>query len=345
MNVQTKPAKAADKAIRQISDAEFEDLMLRAKSALDKAEPVKIAVERIRPYLDQPRHYFEPQSIRELSNSICVAGQLQPGIVRKKSGDAYSILDIRTDIQRRKVRGTSDYELAAGERRWRAIWLIPEDVRPLYEARLIEADDQLMHYLVSSIDNAGRENLGPLECCDSIQRYVAEGFSYKQIAVILSISAPAVAQYYKLRNLHPDLKKLINPALERSERLPLMAAYEIADSKPESQLELAERVLNQDLRAVNIKSVISRQQTGARGQSSATAGMPRLSTVFNAFRGLLESAEILHELLSNADRRALVDKAFENPADAQTFAFQLSEAAKKIVQCNNRMPKSAKTKI
>ena len=55
----------------------------------------------LRPNPDQPRRHFDPESLRELADSIKAQGIIQPLLVRPQSD------------------GTT-YQIVAGERRWRA---------------------------------------------------------------------------------------------------------------------------------------------------------------------------------------------------------------------------------
>src|SRR6476646_8266437 len=98
----------------------------------------RIALERIRPCLFQPRKKFSDEALRELADSIKEQGIVQPLIVRDR-GD--------------------HFEIIAGERRWRAAQLLNLPEVPII---LREADDRAVLEL-ALIENLQRENLNAIE--------------------------------------------------------------------------------------------------------------------------------------------------------------------------------------
>ncbi|MBD2473099.1 ParB/RepB/Spo0J family partition protein [Nostoc sp. FACHB-145] len=92
----------------------------------------------------QPRRYFDPHKLEELSNSIKKFGILQPLVVRQLSN--------------------GDYELIAGERRYRSAIMAG-----LAEAPIIsqEMDDETA-YQVRLVENLQREDLNPVEETEGI---------------------------------------------------------------------------------------------------------------------------------------------------------------------------------
>src|SRR5271155_3998121 len=107
----------------------------RAAGVLD------LAIELIRPNPEQPRRAFGAEELAELAGSIRERGVLQPILVRPTPGQA------------------NDYQIIAGERRWRAaqkagLRAIPALVRDL-------ADQEVME--VALIENIQRADLNALE--------------------------------------------------------------------------------------------------------------------------------------------------------------------------------------
>ena len=107
----------------------------RAAGVLD------VAIELVRPNPDQPRKAFEPEELEELAASIRERGVLQPILVRPFPGKP------------------EEYQIIAGERRWRAAQRaglkgIPALVRDL-------ADQEVME--VALIENIQRTDLNALE--------------------------------------------------------------------------------------------------------------------------------------------------------------------------------------
>ncbi len=143
-------------------------------------EPVELLpLDRIRPSPVQPRQEISPESLEELVASIRAHGILQPVVVRPV-GD--------------------EYELVAGERRWRAarsagLDRIPAIVRPLSDAQALQ---------VALVENLQREDLNPVERARAFRRLVTEfGLTQRQVAEAVGMSQPAVANALRLLSL-PD---------------------------------------------------------------------------------------------------------------------------------------------
>lgn len=113
----------------------------------DAGRVMQIPPSRITPNPEQPRRYFDPEALDDLTESIRTRGVLQPIIVRRDTSD------------------DSRFILIAGERRWRAakkagLGKIPALVRG-------PKDDPAE---LALIENLQRENLNPIEEAESLQR-------------------------------------------------------------------------------------------------------------------------------------------------------------------------------
>ncbi|QIL50031.1 ParB/RepB/Spo0J family partition protein [Weissella coleopterorum] len=122
----------------------------------------ELAVEKIIANPFQPRHHFNEGALRELANSIQENGILQPIIVRL----AHDQKD--------------QYEILAGERRWRATQLAGNQTIP---AVIREYDDATMMQ-AAVLENLQRENLSPIE----------EALAYKQMMDTLHLTQVQVAK-------------------------------------------------------------------------------------------------------------------------------------------------------
>ena len=117
------------------------DALFAANHMEDDAEDelLILPISKVEPREDQPREYFDPQALQDLSDSISQYGLIQPITVRK--------LD------------TGFYQIIAGERRWRASRLAGLKEVPV---RVIEADDRRTAEL-ALVENLQREDLNPIE--------------------------------------------------------------------------------------------------------------------------------------------------------------------------------------
>lgn len=136
-----------------------------------------VPVHSIAPSLTNPRKYFDQAKLQELADSIAASGVHQPILLRPLP--AHRLEDTLRDARAQKL-PAPEYELVAGERRWRACQLagvaeIPAMIRPMTDAQALEAQ---------VIENLQREDVTELE--------EAEG--YQILMETCSINADDVAQ-------------------------------------------------------------------------------------------------------------------------------------------------------
>lgn len=146
----------------------------------------EVEVGRIRPNPFQPRRQFEDAALDELEASIRENGLLQPLVVRPSG---------------------PDYELVAGERRWRVLTRLrweraPTIVRPL-------SDEQML--VVALVENLQREDLGPLEEAVGYQQLI-DGFGLTQKAVARRVGRDrsTVANALRLLTLPAAVRDMID---------------------------------------------------------------------------------------------------------------------------------------
>jgi ParB family chromosome partitioning protein len=177
-----------------------------------------LPVGRITPNPFQPRKTFDSQALDDLKASIAEYGVLVPIIVRKRG---------------------ENFELVAGERRWRACAALQKVTIP---AIVRESDDR-DSLEVAIIENLQRENLNPLEEAAGFQHLIDEyAFTQDEVARRLGKSRPAIANTLRLLLLPDAIKAmLVDGRLTAGHARALLAA-------PEGQrLKLAERAVNEGL--------------------------------------------------------------------------------------------------
>lgn len=243
-----------------------QELLARVKKALASAQEIRVPATDIRRYLDQPRLSFDDESLRRLSHAIDAGGQMTPGMIRKKIGDTrYEIVDEDGALQLREHPGKSHYELIDGERRWRSMLLIPEERRPLYKASVIDADDEVVQFLIAGAANFHREGHAPIEAMRTIDRYLGFGLNMEEIAALLGMSVMWASQLHGLKNLTPALQFLLDPKVPKKMRLPVTAAIQISKAAPRLQDDLANRVLNKEVSLGRLRGEVIKvaQRTGS----------------------------------------------------------------------------------
>ena len=190
-----------------------------------------IAVELIHPSPYQPRRHFEPEALARLADSIRAQGLIQPIVVRRRSGE---------------------YELIAGERRWRAAQLaglaqIPALVR--------EIDDHEAAAL-ALIENLQREDLDPIEQAEAMRRLIEEfSMTHQQVADVLGVSRPMVSNALRLLDLAPPVRaQLQQRALDTGHARALVVL------PVEDQIALAEKIIARSLTVRQVEQMVRQRQ-------------------------------------------------------------------------------------
>lgn len=157
---------------------------------LDKVRAAKtVPVEHLHPSRFQPRRTFNAEAITELAESIRQKGVLQPLLVRRDPNNP------------------SEYEIIAGERRWRAA-----QQAQLHEVPVVirEFDDKDAAE-IALVENIQRADLTPLEEAEGYRRLIEE-FTYTQedLAKAVGKSRSHVANTMRLLVLPSGVRGLVD---------------------------------------------------------------------------------------------------------------------------------------
>lgn len=212
-----------------------------------EAELRSIAIDSVRPNGYQPRRRFDEPALSELADSIRELGVLQPILVRPLPH--------------------GEYELIAGERRWRAarragLGRIPAIVRVTSDLRSLEE---------AIVENVHRANLNAIEEANAYQQLV-EDFSLTQdeVARRTGRSRSAVANTLRLLQLPGSVQRLIMTGRLSAGH----ARAVLAVPDPVTQRELAEYMVDARLSVrqaeelVKARSVDGGRNHGAEGSAS-----------------------------------------------------------------------------
>ncbi len=135
---------------------------------------------------DQPRKHFDEEALSELADSIREHGVIQPLTVRRLSN--------------------GDYQIIAGERRWRAARLAGLSEIP---AIVVEADDRKVTEL-ALIENLQREDLDPLEEAEGYKKLMDNyHMTQEDVAERVGKSRSAVANALRLLGLCPEVRAML----------------------------------------------------------------------------------------------------------------------------------------
>lgn len=188
--------------------------MVAEKNSIDL-----IDINRIKPNSKQPRKNFDEEKISNLAKSIKDNGIIQP-LVLKESGN--------------------DYEIIAGERRWRAAKLagiksIPAVIMELTDQKVLE---------VSLIENIQREDLNPIEEALAFKRLIKEfSITQEDVSKVIGRSRTAITNTMRLLNLDKRVQQyLIEGVISEGHGRALLSL-----SKKDTQYEMAIRIIDNKL--------------------------------------------------------------------------------------------------
>ena len=151
---------------------------------------LELPIQSVRPNPEQPRKLFENDSLEELKQSILQHGVLQPICVRPAG---------------------SEYQIVAGERRWRASRLAGlESIPAIVHADL--GDHETME--LALVENLQREDLDPLEKAQAFQFLIGElGTTQEEVARKVGLNRATVANHLRLLELPGEVQEAVSAGL------------------------------------------------------------------------------------------------------------------------------------
>ena len=149
-----------------------------------------VSIELLHPGKYQPRGSFNPQAMEDLAQSIRSNGIIQPILVRPHP-----------------TRPKGEFEIIAGERRWRAAQMAQLHEVPVVERALTDRDA----LEIALIENIQRQDLGPLEEAEGYRRLMDE-FKYTQeeLATRMGKSRSGIANLMRLMDLPGAVRSMLS---------------------------------------------------------------------------------------------------------------------------------------
>jgi ParB family chromosome partitioning protein len=191
----------------------------------------QLSIERLRRGRYQPRLRMDPEALAELAESIRTQGVVQPIVVRPWEGD---------------------YEIIAGERRWRAAQMAGLREVPCLVRQI--PDQAAM--AIALIENIQREDLNTMEEAGALARLQREfALTHEQIAATVGRSRVAVTNLLRLNELEPPVKTLLEQgSLEMGHGRALLGL------KGGEQCEAAALVVRRGLTVRQTEALVRRMQ-------------------------------------------------------------------------------------
>lgn len=148
----------------------------------------KVAIDKLSPGKYQPRKDMSDAALEELSLSIQSQGIIQPIVVRPLNED------------------NGEYEIIAGERRWRAAQLAQLTEVPC----LIKDVPDESAVAIALIENIQREDLNAMEEAVALERLLTEfDLTHQEVAIAIGKSRTTVTNLLRLNNLHDEVKTFL----------------------------------------------------------------------------------------------------------------------------------------
>ncbi|NOD93942.1 ParB/RepB/Spo0J family partition protein [Ruegeria sp. HKCCD4884] len=193
---------------------------------------LKVPIEKLKANPNQPRRTFLPEQLDELAASVKEKGIIQPLIVRSTGAD--------------------EYEIVAGERRWRAAQMaqlhdIPVIVRDFDDTEVLE---------VAIIENIQRADLNAVEEAAGYKQLMDRfGHTQEKLAEALGKSRSHIANLLRLLSLPMDVQALV---IEGK----ISAGHARALITAENPSELAKQIVKEGLSVRATEALVKKQQQG-----------------------------------------------------------------------------------
>jgi ParB family chromosome partitioning protein len=152
----------------------------------DKDELKQLPIDMLQRGKYQPRTHMDKAALEELAASIKAQGVVQPIVVRPLTA--------------------GNYEIVAGERRWRASQLAGLDTIPAVVRKI--PDEAAI--AIALIENIQREDLNPVEEANALQRLIDEfRMTHQGVAEAVGRSRAAVTNLLRLLTLQADVREML----------------------------------------------------------------------------------------------------------------------------------------
>ena len=270
----------------------------------------ELPLEKVVPNPSQPRMTWHEETLGELAASIREHGVLQPILVRP-AGD--------------------DYEIIAGERRWRASKLAGKQTIP----SIVERFDDATALEIALIENLQREDLSPLDEAVIYKKMTGElGYSIRNLATKLGKDKGYVENRLRLATAPDDVREMVSQRYDT-----LSAAYELMKlDNPRRRKALARQIIGGKLTLLRLHERVERLlHPGERAARPEPAIPPlRDDALITATRKLNEALSDLaraigedgHGTIAEGDRQNLAKFLTISRARLDNLVARLRSAGK-----------------
>ena len=236
-----------DKEEMRATPPNIREAAIRVETVAPIAEEKQIwtvAIDRLTPNTQQPRQVFTGEALSELAASIKEKGILQPITARRLS--------------------ENQFEIIAGERRWRAAQIAGLHEVPVILKKVTEQDSLEL----AIIENIQRENLNSMEEAEAFDHLMTTySMTQQQMADKLGKDRSSIANTLRLLGLQPELKVMLRNNLLSSGHAKVLLGI---DSAP-LQISIAKQVVSKKLSVRATEKLVATSKVAAQTSQAEKA--------------------------------------------------------------------------
>jgi ParB family chromosome partitioning protein len=280
-----------------IPTANFDAVIKTAAITEENTIPVdgqlkKLSVTALKPGKYQPRKIMAPDALDELANSIRTQGVIQPIVVRPIAND--------------------QYEIIAGERRWRAaqlagLTIIPAIIRDI-------SDETAM--LMALIENIQRRDLNIMEEANALNRLMNEfNMTHQAVADAVGKSRTNVTNILRLLKLNTDVRALVE-----NEQLEMGHARALLTLDHEKQSNAAHIIMSRQLSVRETEDLIRKMM---HEKSTDDAEKPEPIVLHTLQDRLIQKLGLKVSVSQNAQGRGKLVIRYKNEKELEGLLSRL----------------------
>ena len=263
----------------------------------------EIPTTHIRPNPNQPRKSFDEETLAALAASVASMGVIQPILVREDE--------------------EGQYEIIAGERRWRAARRVGLDFIPA----IVQSVDAKVSIEQALVENLHREDLNPIEEATAYQSLVEEfGFTHESLASRIGKSRAVVTNALRLLQLPAAAQRLL---IER--RISAGHARALLSTPDRLAQERLARLAAEEGLSVRALEELLKKESAIAGAEAAAPAPPKTAPTFKP-AGIVELERLLTDVLDAKVQVQIGRNSSPTSSGKVTIEFDNLEDLKRIAE-------------
>jgi ParB family chromosome partitioning protein len=273
----------------------MDDIQTGGSSAINEIE-----LSQIQPNPEQPRTWFDEDSLEELASSIRELGIIQPLTLRKV--------------------GAEQYQIISGERRYRAAKLAGLDSVPAYVRTASDSEITEM----ALIENIQREDLNAIEIALTFRKLIDQyELTQEQLSLRIGKKRATIANFLRLLKLPAEVQLGL-----RDRRVDMGHARALlAVENPKLQLKLYNEIIKRGLSVRQVEELAKQYN----GHEPETGGKALRS------QGISEEYELLKNHLSQSFHTQVQFTCNRQGRGKITFPFKNEQELERLISIFDRL--------